>query len=300
MNELTWSDEQVQRAHAEVMSRFARNSVAKQFVPEQSVSWTETTTKSNRYDYVAGIVIDRETYDLHEPYAFVRLTRAQGDESDLNRAMTTLNRMASALARWHDVLVFAGDDRGKLPPNVCMPATPNAPTSLREAALEAERETGDKPIVVPQPQANENLVAAAYTAVLRLEERGYYSDYHFVLGEELWEALHRPTAGSLVLPRERIEPTLLGGGFFRTTTLPSDEALMVSLDGPTFDCVAAGAADGQPSFEWLRAESDERTGEELYVFRVRERFAPRVRENRAVVRFVLGGAAAARAKGKGT
>jgi hypothetical protein len=72
----------------------------------------------------------------------------------------------------------------------------------------------------------------------------------------LWRALHEPTSGSLVLPRERIKPTLIGDGeFHRTTTLPANEALLVSKDGPTFDCVIAGDASKQPRFEFLRVRT---------------------------------------------
>lgn len=287
IDELSWTDEQFKAARTEVMNRFMRNSVSMQFVPEHYVAWTETTVKSDRYDYDNSIVVDRETLDLYEPYAEVKLTRAQGDENDLHQAMTTLNRAASALARWRDRLVISGYDAKQLPRGVSMPAPREpSPMGLRQAAEKAETDTGEGPLEVVGPNPNEDLVRQAYAAVLRLEKAGYYSDYHFVLGEKLWAELHRPTPGSLVLPRDRIEPTLLGGGFYRTTTLPDNEALMVSLDGPTFDCVSAGEMGTQPSFEWLRAQRDAKTQEELYLFRVRERFAPRVRENRAVVRFV--------------
>jgi uncharacterized linocin/CFP29 family protein len=173
-----------------------------------------------------------------------------------------------------------------------MPAPENPPQSLREAALEAEvqERAEDQTITLPIPvnaPINEGLVAAVYAAVLRLESRGYFTAYQLVLGEALWQALHQPTPGSMVLPRDRIEPTLMGGSFYRTTTLPGDEALLASLDGPTFDCVIAGDPAQHPRFEFLRVEQNTRNQEELYVFRVRERFAPRVRENRAIVRLQL-------------
>ena len=133
------------------------------------------------------------------------------------------------------------------------------------------------------PPLNEKLVAAYFEAVLRLEGDGYYSVYHLVLGERLWRALHEPTPGSLVLPREQIESTLMGGDFHRTTALPENEALLLSLDGPTLDCVVARKdSEKYPLFEFLRVQ--EENDEEIYLFRISERFAPRVRENRAIVR----------------
>jgi hypothetical protein len=291
--ELTWSDERMSMAQKIVMERFALNSVAGHLAPHSTVDEMETTVRRNRFDFDDAIVIDREVFGLNEPFSFCSFSKAQVDEFGTmqgagvmqTKAVTTLTRAASRLARWHDILFFIGLAAGqplRPPLLVEMPDPENPPQSLREAALEAEQEEGVGPVPVNAP-INQGLVAAVYEAVLRLESRGYFTAYHLVLGEALWRALHDPTPGSLVLPRDRIEPTLMGGSFYRTTTLPADEALLASLDGPTFDCVIAGDPAQHPRFEFLRVQPN-RNQEELYVFRVRERFAPRVRENRAIVR----------------
>ncbi len=298
MEELHWTNEQMEMARSAIMERFALNSVAKQFIPEVNIDWTETTVKWNRFDFQQRVVIDRETIDLYEPYASIKLTRAQGDEADLQRAMTTLHRAGSALARFFDCLVFSGfESCGRIkPPGIEMPdPAGETPVSLREAAIQAEGEEGEGPILVDAQSANESLVSAAYTAVLKLEERGYYRDYHLALGQSLWAELNNPNPGALVLPRDRIEHTLVGGGFYRTTTIPSDEALLISLDGPTLDCVSAGEPTKQPYLEFLRTEPDDRN-EEIYRFRARIRAVPRVRENRAIVRLQLSSAVAATQK----
>jgi hypothetical protein len=289
MEELHWTEEQKQLAKSAVRERFALNSVANQFIPQTSVDKTTTTVPWNRYDFGRQLVVDQETLALFEPSATVKLTRAQGDEADLQRAMTTLHRRASALARWVDALVFAGFDESvnPLPPGIKMPRlNSNKPLGLREAAIQAEQEEGSAPIPVAARSANESLVSTFFTAVLKLEERGYYRDYHLVLGQELWAQLNSPNEGSLVLPRDRIEATLQGGGFYRTTTIPPKEALLISLDGPTLDWVIAGDASEQASLEFLRTEADDRD-EEIYLLRIRIRFAPRVREDRAIVRLQL-------------
>jgi len=292
--ELTWSDERMSMAQKIVMERFALNSVAGHLAPHSTVDEMETTVRRNRFDFNEAIVIDREVFGLNEPFSFCRFSKAQVDEFGTmhgegvlqTKAVTTLTRAASRLARWHDVLFFRGLAEGQplRPPLVEMPAPENPPQSLREAAQEAERQENSEPVPVNAP-INEGLVAAVYEAVLRLESRGYFTAYQLVLGEELWRELHRPTPGSMVLPRDRIEPTLMGGSFYRTTTLPPNEALLASLDGPTFDCVIAGDPARHPRFEFLRVQPGPNQ-EELYVFRVRERFAPRVRENRAIVRLL--------------
>jgi Encapsulating protein for peroxidase len=290
--ELTWSMEQMSMAQKIVMERFALNSVAGHLALHSTVDDMETTVRRNRFDFNDAIVIDREVLGLYEPFSFCKLSKAQVDEFGTmqgqsimqSKAITTLTRAASRLARWHDILFFRGLKEGNAlkPPLVEMPVPENPPQSLREAAIEAEVQEASAPVMVSDP-INEGLIAAVYEAVLRLESRGYFTAYHLVLGETLWQELQRPTGGSLVLPRDRIEPTLMGGGYHRTTTLPKDEALLVSLDGPTFDCVLAGDPAQHPRFEFLRVQPGANQ-EELFVFRIRERFAPRVRENRAIVR----------------
>jgi hypothetical protein len=312
--ELTWTNEQMKMAQQIVMERFVQNSVAEHLAPHSTIDDLETTVRSNRFDFVNEVVVDREVFGLYEPYSYCKFSKAQMDEFGMmqgdslmenkTKAVTTLNRAASRLARWHDILFFRGHTEGLplKPQFIETPNPQNPPPSLYEAALDAEKEEVKKkgkggPIPVGNPR-NEKLVAAVYEAVLKLEDRGYYTKYHLVLGEKLWRALHTPTSGSLVLPRDRIEPTLMGGGFYRTTTLPEYEALLVSMDGPTFDCVRAGDPAQQPRFEFLRVERGD-DQEELYLFRVRERFAPRVRENRAIVRLLHTPAGAKDATPKG-
>jgi uncharacterized linocin/CFP29 family protein len=290
--ELTWSDERMAMAQKIVTERFAMDSVAGHLAPHWTVDEMETTVRRNRFDFNEATVNDRENFALFEPFSFCRLSKAQVDEFGTmqgaraiqTRAVTTLTNAARRLARTHDLLVIRGLTEGLplRPPLVEIPVPENPPQSLREAALEAEQQEGSGPVPVNAP-LNEGLVAAVYAAVLQLETRGYFTTYHLVLGEILWRALHQPTSGSMVLARDRIEPTLMGGSFYRTTTLPDDEALLISLDGPTFDCVIAGDPAQYPRFEFLRVQPNSNQ-EEFYVFRGRERFAPRVRENRAFLR----------------
>lgn len=291
--DLNWTDNQMQLAQKTLIERFAQNCVSGHLAPNSVIDEKETTVATNRFDFAQAIVVDREVYGLYEPFSFCTFTKAQVDEfhavpdggdASQTKVVTTLVRAASSLARWHDVLFFVGLAGNLPPPAVMMPAPNNPPQSLREAALAAEGELGGGPIPVNGPNINEGLVAAVYAGVLELENRGYFAAYNLVLGQDLWQALHQPSAGSMVLPRDRVESTLAGGAFYRTTTLPANEALLASSDGKTFDCVVAGDPAQSPRFEWLRIETSAATGEQLYLFRARELFAPRPRENRAVVR----------------
>ena len=296
MNMMNWDSDHMDLATKIVKERFAMNSVAGHFAPHSWVDKMARTVPRNRFDYSAQarIVVDDETLNLYEPFALCNFTLAQmnefgsmtdemlkGEMAMQNKVVTAITRAASALARWHDFLFFVGlEERqkpGDLPKGVIptgvdtgRPITNTVPVSLRQAALTAERDLKIKsPIPVLGPLLNEGLVTAVYGAVLELESRGYYNTYHLVLGEKLWEELHRPTNGSMVLPKDRIEPTLLGGHCHRTTTLPHDEALLASLDGPTFECVIAGSLDQHPRFDVLAPVT---RGETPYQYRVVDPF----------------------------
>jgi hypothetical protein len=301
---MDWDSDHLGMATKVAVERFAMNSVAGHFAPPTIVDKALTQVPANRFDYDKRIVTDNENLNLYVPFATCNFTLSQmtefgsakGDAAMQSRAISAITRAASSLARWHDVLFFFGLEldpktgRGTQQPNGVELGPIGAapfPRGLRQAATDAEAKLGVGPILVgtnPAIQVSEDLVKSVYAAVLKLEERGYYTMYYLVLGETLWEELHRPTQGSLVLPRDRIEPTLLGGTFHRTTTLPKDEAVLASLDGPTLDCVIAADANGQPSFEVLPTKVDNQT---VYQARIVETFAPRVRENQAVIRLQI-------------
>jgi hypothetical protein len=375
MEDGPWNKEQMLMAQKIAIERFAMNSVAGHVAPITTVSALDTTVPRMRYMYNEALVIDRETWNLHEPFSYCIFTQAQVDEftkmpaitppssmaatagnptsgmappagnptgrmaatagnstssmaataanvpavlstngmygmqraggtqwmqstdgMHQSKVLTTINRAASNLARWHDVLFFRGltdglDHKLKLiPPLIELGVSPgnDYPLAMREAAMAAEAEERLVSIPVCGPQINEGLVSAVYTGVNRLEQNGYWSTYQLILGEVLWRELHRPTSGSLVLPRWIIHPVLCGGDFYRTTTLPADEALLASLDGCTFDCVMAGEAAQFPLFEWVVKTRPTGESRELYhQFRLVIRFAPRIRENRSIVRLKI-------------
>jgi hypothetical protein len=308
MNLMNWDSGHMDLAMKIVKERFAMNSVAGHFAPQFWVDKMARAVPSNRFDYAKRTVVDDETLNLYEPFARCNFTLAQmnefgsmtddmlaGDMAMQNKVVATITRAASALARWHDFLFFVGLDSGQKRADLSKDCVPigvemgrlianTVPVSLQQAARQAEKDLDDSPMEVIGRKGidlNEGLVAAVYGAVLKLETRGYYNSYHLVLGEELWEELHRPTAGSMVLPKDRIEPTLLGGHCHRTTTLPKGEALLASLDGPTFECVVAGSVDQHPRFDVLAPVTNDET---LYQFRVVDPFVPRIRENQSIVR----------------
>jgi hypothetical protein len=118
--DLTWTSEHLSKAQQIVMERFALNSVAGHLAPHSTIDEMETTVRRNRFDFNDVIVIDREVLGLYEPFSFCRLSKAQVDEFATTqgdgimqtKAITTLTRAASRLARWHYVLFFRGLEEG--------------------------------------------------------------------------------------------------------------------------------------------------------------------------------------------
>jgi hypothetical protein len=304
--DMDWTPAMVSAAKTIAMQRFAANCVARQMISPTYVDSTARTVPRNRFDFGQRLVVDTETVNLYEPFAECQFTLAQLEEfSNMlstqggatmpspmmmmqSKACTSVGRNASDLARFHDAFFFGTPNPEDLPPGVSpgKAVTQDLPKSLRDEAISAEHDLPKEngPILVSDP-LNESLVAAAFAGVLRLETRGYYSMYHMVLGETLWEELHRPTAGSVsVLPADRIKDRITGG-FFVTTTLPPDEALILSIDGPTIEHVVAGSEDNYPTFLLLPTQLED--GETIYRARIRGCFAPRVRENRSIVRLLI-------------
>lgn len=140
--DVPWSDEQMMMAQKIVMERFAMNCVAGHLATAaMSEKEADTTVPLARFNFEEAIVVDRETIGLHEPYSYCKFTKAQseefvamqGDGMAQTKVVTTLNRAASSLARWHDVLFFRGlkDGLKMIPPGVEAGAAPGmVPISL--------------------------------------------------------------------------------------------------------------------------------------------------------------------------
>ncbi len=309
MQLLELTPEQMKIAKDAVSARFLNNSVAYQCIPIEPRKKDETIIRWDRYDYNRSMVIDNETLSLIEPYAIVNLSSSQRYEAKLERGMTSVHRKTSELARLFDSLAFVGLEESIRRKNsdVEIPSVGNGNfVSLREAAIQVEEEEGRGAILVDPPDSQELLVAAAFEAVVHLEKYGYFSNFFSVWGERIYSLLQKPNKGDLVLPRERIQPTI--PDFYRSTTLPDDEALIVSLDGPTLKYVVAclerdeenetgmaenmNMGDQMPMgqeylfFEPLRIEANDRN-EEIYKYRIKFRAVPSVQENRSIIRIKL-------------
>jgi uncharacterized linocin/CFP29 family protein len=218
---------------------------------------------------------------LVEVTANVRLSKLQAEDADLGAALLLIRRAANRLARAHDAIVFAGQpDASKLPATA-----PSQPEGVVTAAGGQKNDglsvTPPKPVEVGPPAKGksygENLVAKVADALVRLEKAGYIGSYVLVLGQTLFIDANTPSAGSLVLPKDRLEKLLAGGPVHRSSVLPDDQGLLMSLGGEPMDRAVAVA----PKFEFLRIENNE-----TRVCRVFERFALRLKEKDSVIKLI--------------
>jgi uncharacterized linocin/CFP29 family protein len=236
---------------------------------------------ADEYNTANNSVNDIKTIPLVEVTANVKLTKLQAEDADLSAALLLIRRAANRLARAHDAIVFAGQ-----PGTDQLPATaPSQPAGVVTAIGGHQNDgvgaTPRSPVEIGPPKKEEsygeNLVAAVADALVQLETAGYIGSYVLVLGQTLFTDANTPSKGSLVLPKDRLEKLLAGGPVHRSSVLPKDQGLLMSLGGEPMDRAVAVA----PKFEFLRIENNE-----TRVCRVFERFALRLKEKDSVIKLV--------------
>lgn len=221
-------------------------------------------------------VDDVETIKLWTLAVHVQLKQQQLAEDNLTGALMAFRRAANLVATAEDAIAFNG--------------LSNADPSRRE--LEAIRVpdqcrvTGGEPaqgLVAagspdrPVPPTGEGLVVAVASAIADLERHGHLGPFACVLGNTAFITAHTPMPGSMVLPRDRMEP-LLGMPLARSGTMPDRAGIVVSLAADPIDLVVATA----PTVKFLYL-----TDEARYIFRVYERFALRIKQTNSVSSFTL-------------
>jgi hypothetical protein len=196
------------------------------------------------------------------------LTQQQIEDSDLSSAIVIIRRATQAQARDHDIRVFRVAIRD---------AINSAPP--RDPQFNAVQD------VPARDDSGEGMVGATAAAVATLDGQGYRSGYVMVVGLSLYTLLYTRATGAVDLPVVAVRGLLGDGPIYRSTVLPPDEALVLSVGAGRIDRAVAVP----PSAEFLRIERardegrDREGGDELRVFRLFERFITRFKESRSAV-----------------
>jgi uncharacterized linocin/CFP29 family protein len=180
-------------------------------------------------------------------------------------------RAANIVARLEDAVVF----RGQTGPNAGPPGGAPPPPVWQILGGQTSRgllASGGRTVVVA-PNA-ESLVQGVSRSIGDLEGDGQFGPFAVVLGQGLFLAAQTPEPNSLVLPQDRIIPFLGGGTLLRSSTLPDDQGVVVALGGTPVELVVATDL----SLNFLQVTTDP-----MFVFRVFEKIALRIKEPTAIV-----------------
>jgi len=208
----------------------------------------------------------------------VYLKSAQLCQPDLSSALIMFRRAANIIARVEDRIVFGGQPGPSPDPSALNVSPPifrvSGGEQFRGLIAEALAITPNPHCVpVPPGPPAENIVTAVSRAITILENEGHLSPFALVLGPDLFIKAHDPSP-SLVLPADRIKPLLGGGPLLRSSTIPTNEGVLVSLAGDLVDLVVASD---------ISAKYLETTLEPRHVFRVSEKMTLRVKQPKAIL-----------------
>lgn len=275
MNELNWSEVQHKLVRDLIAEEIEKARLSHKFIPELKLTEDARSVSADEFDSKTNAVDDVKTIPLVENAAPVNLTKLQAEDADLSAALLLIRRAANRLARAHDAVVFAGQPG----PNVLPKTAPKAVSAIgghKNDGVSATVNTVDVD-ASKGGSPGEKLVEKIAEALVRLEGEGYIGSYVLVLGQQLFTDANTPSAGSLVLPKDRLEALLGGGPVHRSSVLDKDHGLLVSLGGEPMDRTVAV----MPKFEFLRIGAGE-----VRECRVFERFALRLKEKDSVIKLV--------------
>lgn len=271
----SWTDAQRQLVEQTIQDEVEDSRLAHKVIPQYTLPSSARAVAADTLDYANGRVDDVRQLTLGEGQQPFSLTRQQAEDENLSSAMVSIRRAAQQLARDHDKQVFRIAIRDAIDKAANNPGNPD---SANFNPVEPVARVDD---------SGEGMVAATAAAIATLDGQGYRTGYVLVVGQNLYRLLHNRATGAADLPVVAVRGLLEDGPVHRSTVLPDDEALLLSVAVGRIDrAVAVG-----PSAEFLRIEPA--GGEELRQWQLYERFRTRFKERRSAVLLRLSPAPAA-------
>jgi hypothetical protein len=255
-----WTDAQRQLVEQTISDEVEESRLAHKIIPQYTLPSSARAVSADTFDYATGRVDDITQVALDERQQPFTLTRQQAEDDDLSSAVVIIRRATQQLARDHDDRVFRVAIRDPI-----------------DAAAPGAANFNPVELVARVDDSGEGMVAATAAAVATLDGQGYRTGYVMVAGQNLYRLLHNRTAGAADLPIVAVRGLLEDGPIHRSTVLPADEALLLSVAAGRIDRAVAVA----PLAEFLRIE--QAGGEELRLWRLYERFLTRFKETRNAV-----------------
>jgi uncharacterized linocin/CFP29 family protein len=287
--QVPWTDEQWARVNQVVQEEASRARVAatflpligplpadKDFVRSEAIAYSQNVSPPPPQQLTIG---DRATIQLATLQVMVSVRGAQMADPEMASVLALFRRAANALARLEDSLVFrgliqsspAGFTPPVFPPQIWQILGGQVSDGLLAPAGSL------LPLRVPVPPGGPppvlDLVQAVSNAIGQLEGQGHFGSFAVVLDQKFFLIVQTPDVG-LVLPQDRIIPFLGGGPLLRSSTLPDYSGVVVALSGRPVELVVATDV----CVQFLQITVDP-----LFVFRVCEKLALRIRQADAIV-----------------
>ena len=277
MGDFNWSDEQWRKVNAAVTETFGKANVASSFLPLYGpLPGGAETVRNEILDSKAPppiLRLDSDHSDVNERLlnltVRVELSSEQVADESLSNALLAFRRAATILAKEEDRIVFSEfDSAAKGNVNAYVANGKKTVKGLSKFGRTTPSSPfGGKPL-------GPDLLAQIVEAIQMLDENANPGPFACVLGNDLFSAAYEANL-TLVLPADRILP-LLNGPLLRSSGLAANEGILVSLSTGAVDIVVGTP----PTVQFLQ-----RTPEARFLFRVYTRFALRVRDAGAIVRF---------------
>jgi uncharacterized linocin/CFP29 family protein len=272
--QLSWSDDVWKSIDDAVHDEVQRTAVAAKFIPLHAPAPAPdvATVPSDIIDNATMMIGESAVTPIVELGVEFRLTRQQiGSEADLATAVSLATRAANLLARAEDTVFFQGDNGFKDP---LFKSVKRSGGSAGAGLLSSADLSVSADPIAPGVYGQHTFVAFA-EAYAQLQSKGHYGPYALAVRSEIYADTYAPLPNTLVMPADSIKP-MVSLGFYGTATIPPARGAMVSVGGNTMDLVASV----DPVTEFLQIDPDG-----AYRFKVFERFALRVKDKTAIVRF---------------
>jgi uncharacterized linocin/CFP29 family protein len=295
-NAAGWGADEWNKVRQTVHDEALRARVAASFLPLYGPLADDVqTVPANRLDVVANdglggpapermAVDDLDVLRLCTLSVNVVLNSQQAADPELSSALIMFRRAADMIARVEDALIFNGQPGPGAGPLAGVAGVPPvlhvSGGCANPGLLTANTNGGASPVKIPSQKGvaqGEDVFSAVVDAVGRLEGTGHLGPFACVLGEKMFLAANRPMPNSMVLPRDSILP-FLDGPLLRSSAMPADKGVVVSLQGAPIEIVAPRDI----AVKYLQT-----TLEAKHVFRVSERFVLRVKEPAATIALTL-------------
>jgi uncharacterized linocin/CFP29 family protein len=282
--QVPWTDEQWARVNQVVQEEASRARVAATFLPLVGPLPADTDfVRSEAITYPWRVpppppqqlaILDRDTIQLATLQVMVSVRGAQMADPEMASVLAMFRRAANVLARLEDSLVFRGLIQS--PAGFTPPVFP--PQQIWEIlGVQVADGLLASVSLLPVPWKGSppdlDLVRAVSNAIGQLEGQGHFGPFAVVLDQQFFGAVQTPAVG-LVLPQDRIIPFLGGGPLLRSSTLPEYSGVVVALGGRPVELVVATDV----CVQFLQVTVDP-----VFVFRVCEKLALRIKEADAIV-----------------